>query len=244
MKTSIKILIGGACLVLIALVYYDLMIREAFLSGSYKKPFDGFNTVHFENFDEIDLSAATAANVIVRQGPFNIEVDPTAEGFVKISQTAHTLHIAAVFDYHYYSPRSNYVLIITCPHLFEFNSDSKYISNGKPVTDTLASQDFGWRPSIIEGFETDSLVINEQHASSVILKNNNITSLKIVMGIGDKSRSNMTLLGDNRIGAADLDILNKSQVKLECKQIQNLTYRLADSARLIVTGASQNNIKK
>ena len=127
MKTSIKILIGGAGLVLIVLVYYDLMIREAFLSGSYKKPFDGFNTLNYENFDEIDLSAATTANVIVRQGPFNIQLDPTAAGFVKISQTAHTLHIGSAFDYHYYNPRSNYVLIITCPHLLQFNSDSKYI---------------------------------------------------------------------------------------------------------------------
>ena len=64
------------------------------------------------------------------------------------------------------------------------------------------------------------------------------------MGIGDKSRSNMTILNDNRIGTADLDIRNQSRFKLECKQIQNLTYRLADSARLIVTGATQNMLKK
>ena len=244
MKTSIKILIGGACLVLVALVYYDLMVREAFLAGSYKRPFDGFNTLHYENFDEIDLSAATAANIIVQQGPFSIKMDPTAYGFVKVSQISHTLHIDAAFSDHYYSSRSNYVLIITCPRLVKFSSDSRYTAGGNPVTDTLASLDFTWRPSIIEGFNTDSLVINEQHASSVILKNNNIKSLKAVMGIGDKSRSNMIILDDNRLGAVNLDIQNKSQLRLECTHIQNLTYHLADSARLIVTGATQDIIKK
>ena len=244
MKTSNKILIAAACLVLGALIYYDLMVREVFITGNYKDPYGTFITPDFENFDEIDLSAATAANIIVQQGPFSVKVDPTAYGFVKVSQTSHTLHIDAAFSDHFYSPLSNYVLVITCPHLLKFSSDSKYTAGGKSVTDTLGSEDFKWRPTIIEGFDGDSLLINETHASSVILKNNHIRSLKTVMGIGDKSRSNMIILNDNRIGSADLDIQNKSQLRLECMHLQNLTYRLADSARLIVNGATQNLIKK
>jgi hypothetical protein len=244
MKKSIKILIGGACLVLLALVYYDLMVREAFMAGTYKKPFNTFTTLTYENFDEIDLSAATAANIIVQQGPFSVKMDPTAAGFVKVSQTSNTLHIDAAFSDHYYSPLSNYVLIITCPHLLKFSSDSKYTAGGTPVTDTLASEDFKWRPTIIEGFNADSLVVSETHASSVILKKDHIRSLKIVMGIGDKSRSNLVITDDNQFGKADIDIRNKSQLRLECTHIQNLSYRLADSARLIVTGTTQNMIKK
>jgi hypothetical protein len=244
MKTSIKILIGSACLVLVALVYYDLMVREVFLAGSFKKPFYGFATLNYENFDEIDLSAATAANIIVQQGPFSIKMDPTASGFVKLSQNSHTLHIDAAFSDHYYSPLSNYILIITCPHLLEFSSDSKYTASGKLVVDTLASEDFRWRPSIIEGFDADSLVINETHAGSVILKNNHIRGLKAVIGIDDKSRSDMIILNNNWLGTANLDIQNKSQLRLECTHIQSLSYRLADSARLIVTGATQDMIKK
>ena len=244
MKTSIKILIGGVCLVLVALVYYDLMMRETFMAGNYKTPFGAFTELNFENFDEIDLSAGTAANIIVQQGPFSVKMDPTATGFVKIGQVSHTLHIDATFPSNFYIPRSTYTLIITCPHLLKFSCDSKYTTVGKPVTDTLASEDFKWRPTFIRGFKADSMSITGQHASSIILKDNNIKSLKVTMGIGDKSRSDLVISDDNQFGQADIDILNKSQLRLECTHIQNLNYKLADSARLIVTGVTQNMIKK
>jgi len=244
MKTSIKILVAAACLVLVALVYYDLKVNDAYRAGSYKDPYGLFKPINFENFDEIDLSAATAANIVVQQGPFNIKMDPTAAGFLKLSQTAHTLHIDAAFPANFYIPRAAYSLIITCPHLLKFTSDAKYTSDGNPVTDTMASEDFRWRPTFIEGFKADSMSIAEQHASFIILKDNSIKSLKVTMGLGDKSRSDMVIANDNQIGNADIDILNKSQLRLECTQIQNLSYRLADSARLIVTGTTQNMIKK
>jgi hypothetical protein len=244
MKTSIKILIAAACLVLVVLVYYDLMVRDAYRAGSYKDPYGMFTPMNFDNFDEIDLSAGTAANIIVQQGPFSIKMDPTASGFVKISQSSHMLHIDAAFPTNFYTPRSTYVLVITCPHLLKFSSDSRYLTAGKLVVDTLASEDFRWRPTIIRGFKADSMAITEQHASSLILNDNTIKSLKVTMGLGDKSRSDMVITDDNQFGKADIDIRNKSQLRLECTHIQNLTYRLADSARLIVTGATQNVIKK
>jgi hypothetical protein len=244
MKTSIKILVAAACLVLVALVYYDLKVRDAYQAGSYKDPYGLFTELNFDNFDEIDLSAGTAANIVVQQGPFNIKMDPTASGFVKLSQTSHTLHIDAAFPANFYMPRSTYVLIITCPHLLKFSADSRYLTDGKLVVDTLGSEDFRWRPTFIEGFKADSMSITGQHASFIILKDNNIKSLKVTMGLGDKSRSDMVIASDNQFGNADIDILNKSQLRLECTQIQNLTYRLADSARLIVTGTTQKMIKK
>src|ERR1700753_342675 len=105
MKTSIKILIAGACLVLGVLVWYDLRVRDAYVKGSYKSVFDDFKTLDFKNFDEIDINACTAANVIIKQGPFNIQVDPTA-GVATVTQDGKVLHIDANYNNAYYTPRN------------------------------------------------------------------------------------------------------------------------------------------
>lgn len=243
MKTSIKILIGAACMVLIVLVWYDLRIRDAYVSGSYKQPFSGFAVQHFKDFDQIDLGSCTAANVIVKQGPFSVSIDPTAIDFVRISQTGNVLHINAAYRAAYYSPRADYVVLITCPQLKKFVADSKYTSYGKPVTDTLASEDFKWRPSVISGFNADSLSIEEHHAGAVILKDNKLAALTAVLGVGDGSRSDMIIQHGNQLGDINLNILNKSQLRLECRNIQHLQYQLADSARLIVNGVAAPQIK-
>lgn len=242
MKTSIKILIAGVCLVLGALVWYDLHVRDAYKSGSYKQLFGGFTTLNFKDFDEIDVNACTAANVIVKQGPFNIQVDPTAS-FVKVSQKGSALQINAVYPNTYYTPRNAYVLVITCPQLKKLVIDSRYTTGGRAVQDTLASENFDWRPSIMEGFSADSLSIEERFAGAVILKGNSLKKLDVVMGIGDKSRSNMIILPDNQLDNVNLDIRNRSQLRLQCKNIQNFKYQLADSARLIVNGATRQLLK-
>lgn len=243
MKTSIKILIGAACMVLVVLAWYDLRIRDAYVSGSYKQPFSGFVAQHFNDFDEIDLGSGTAANVMIKPGPFSVSVDPTATGFVRISQSGHVLHIDAAYPAAYYTPRAQYTLRITCPQLKKFIADSKYTSYGKPVTDTLASEDFKWRPSVISGFNADSLSIEEHHAGAVILKGNKLAALNAVLGIGDGSRSDMIIQHSNQLGHVNLNILNKSQLRLECRNIQHLQYQLSDSARLIVNGVAVPQIK-
>jgi len=243
MKTSIKILIAGVCLVLGVLVWYDLHVRGAYKSGSYKQLFGGFTTLNFKEFDEIDVNACTAANVIVKQGAFNIQVDPTAS-FVKVSRKGNALQINAVYPNTYYTPRNAYVLVITCPQLKKIAVDSRYTAGGRPVQDTLASENFDWRPSIIEGFNADSLSIVERYAGAVILKGNTLKTLNATLGIGDKSRSNMIILADNQLGSVNLDIRNRSQLRLQCKNIQNFKYQLADSARLIVNGAVGQLLKR
>src|ERR1700749_3072618 len=109
MKTSIKILIAGTCLVLGVLVWYDLHIRDAYASGGYKQLFSGFKTLNFKDFDEIDVDACTSTNVIIKQGPFKIQADPTAE-FLKVTETGRVLKIDAVYPNTYYTPREGYVL--------------------------------------------------------------------------------------------------------------------------------------
>lgn len=242
MKTSNKLLLTAIIITLVSLVFYDLMLKSSYLKGDYKDPFKDYVSLNFKDFKTIDLSASTAANIILKQGPFSVRMDPSAADFVKISQNAGTLHIDAAFSGSFNNPRAAYVLVVSCPDLKQFNADARYMAGDQPIIDTLASEDFKWRPSIISGFTLDSLTITEKHAASIILKGNKIRVLNAVIGIDNGSRSNMTIADDNRLQNAELNILNKSQLRLNGAAI-NLKYQLADSAKLILTGTSQNLIK-
>lgn len=244
MKTSNKLTIAAILLILVSLVYYDLMLKTAYLSGTYKDQFKDFVALNFKDFNSINLGSSTASNVIVKQGPFSVRIEPTSAQFVKVSQQDQTLHIETAFPGNYQNSRADYVLVISCPNLVRFDADARYMAGDRQIIDTLASEDFKWRPTIIHGFTLDSLLITEKHASSVILTGNKIKVIHAVIGLSDGSRSNMVVQKDNQLQNADLNILNKSQLQLHEAIIPNLKYHLADSARLIITGALKKQLIK
>jgi len=244
MKTSNKLGIAAVILILVAMFFYDLKLKAAYLSGDYKNPFRDFVAMNFKDFNSIKLNASTAANIIVKQGPFSVKIEPNGNNYVKVAQTGNTLSIDVGFSGNYQNPRYDYVMVITCPNLVNFDADAKYMAGDLPVTDTLAWADFKWRPSIIRGFTMDSLSITAKHASNIILSQNNIKSLKAVIGINDGSASDMTIGTGNRFEKADLTVLNKSRLQILEANIPNLKYEMADSAKLILTGAAKKLIIK
>jgi len=180
----------------------------------------------------------------VKQGPFSVKIEPNGNNYVKVAQTGATLNIDVAFSGNYQNSRYDYVLVITCPNLVNFDADAKYMAGDLPVTDTLASADFRWRPSIIRGFSSDSLSITAKHGSNIILTQNNIKALKAVIGINDGSASDLTIGTGNHFEKADLTLLNKSRLQILEANIPDLKYQLADSAKLIFTGAAKNVIIK
>jgi len=244
MKTSNKLVLFGLVLILAAMVWFDLIVRSAYFSGDYKKPFKEFVSLNFKNFNTINLNASTAANIIVRQGPFDVKIEPYGKNYVKVSQNGTTLNIDAAFSGSYQNPRYDYVMLITCPNLAKFNADARYMAGDVQITDTLAAVDFYWRPSIIQGFKQDSLAITARHASNIILAGNTIKNLKALVGINEGSASDITITGDNKFEKADLSMLNRSRLRLQGGDIPNLQYHLADSAQLIINGSSRKLINK
>jgi len=244
MKTSNKLAISAVILILAAMFFYDLKLKAAYLSGDYKNPFRDFVTLSFKDFNSIKLNASTAANIIVKRGPFGVKIEPNGNNYVKVTQNGGTLNIDAVFSGNYQNARYDYVMLISCPKLVNFDADAKYMSGDLLVTDTLASADFKWRPSIIRGFTSDSLSITAKHGSNIILMQNNIKDLKAVIGINDGSASDMTIGTGNRFEKADLTLLNKSRLQILEGKIPDLKYEMADSAKLIFTGAAKNLVIK
>jgi len=244
MKTSNKLLFTAIIVVVVSLFFYDLGMRSSFLKGDYKNPYKDYISLNFKDFKTIDLRSETAANIIVTQGPFSVKIGPDGDSFVKVSQTADTLRIAAAFAHHYFGSSSQYVLVISCPNLSQLITDSRYTAGDHLVIDSLAGEDFTWRTTIVSGFKQDSLSILAQHGCTLLLKDNHIKSLNATIGVGEGCRSNLTILGDNHFAAANLNILNKSQLRLYKASITKLNYKLADSARLVLYGGADSVLKK
>jgi hypothetical protein len=239
MKTSNKLLVAAFALIIASLIFYDITLKESYLGGDYKRPFKDFTSLNFKNFNSIDLSASTAANIILEQGPFSEKIEPTAKRFVKVSQKAGTLLIEAAFPSNYENSRAAYVLIISCPNLVKVNTTARYFAKDQQIIDTIASPDFKWRPTIIRGFTLDSLSITEDYASTIILTGNHIRAVNAVIGLSKGSGSNMVILKDNQFKNVQLNILNKSQFQLHGAAITNFNYHLADSAKLIFNGTTK-----
>ncbi|MCR8556273.1 hypothetical protein KXD93_01385 [Mucilaginibacter sp. BJC16-A38] len=244
MKTSIKLTIAAVLLMVTSMVFYDLMLRKSFLSGIYKDQFNDYVTLDFKDFNAIKLGASTAVNVIVKQGAFSVRIDPIAKEYTIVKQVGKTLYIDTAFPGGFLNARGAYVMTITCPDLKRFDADAIYMAGDRQITDTLASEDFKWRPTIISGFTLDSLRLFETHASSIILQQNNIGAFTATVGLAKGSRSDLTILEDNQLKKASLIILNRSQLQLREAAIQNLDYQIADSAKLILTGAATKSLIK
>jgi len=244
MKTSNKLLIAGILFLLVSLVAYDLKVKEAYNSGSYKNAYRDFTSLNFKDFDSVDVISSTAANVKFIQGPFKVIIDDDALEFVKIKQQGKRLQITARFEYDYHNTRSSYVLVISCPRLVQLNTSAEYTANGKQVIDTAVKEEWRMRRVLIDGFKEDSLSIHQDYASTVVLANNTIKSTFAVTGASPGSGSKLIVLKNNKFGNANIDILNKSSFLLNNAAIQNLSYHLADSARMTVNGAAQNLFSK
>jgi len=242
MKTSNKLIIVALLLVVVSLVWYDYLLKAAYESGAYRDPYHNFTSLKFKNFDTVDIVSSTATNVKFIQGPFSVRVDPNALSYTFIKQNGRRLQINAVFEYNYYSDLNPYIVVISCPKLSELNADATYRSNNKQVTDTIVREEWRMRGVLIEGFSQDSLAINQDYGSTVVMSNNNIGILKATTGQSPKSGSKLTILADNQFRSAKLNILNNSKLLLANALIGDLNYHLADSAKLIVTGKAQNLI--
>ncbi|MDO3626710.1 hypothetical protein [Mucilaginibacter sp. BT774] len=241
MKTSNKILIITLAILIISLIAYDLSLRAEYRKGDYTNPYRDYISLNYHDFNEIELNASTAVNIIIVQGPYKVLANPGAEDFLRVNKQGKRLVINAAFPDHYRNIAANYVLYISCSKLSLLKTDARYTTNGAPVTDTVA-RDIRWYPTLIKGFSLDSLKIQADHASNIVLENNRINILNGVTGQSSGSGSALTIGGNNKFAKSNLDICNKSQLVIKGGTSADLNYHLADSATLVVNGAAVKHL--
>jgi hypothetical protein len=244
MKTSNKLIIAALLLILVSLICFDYSLKKEFVSGRYKDTYRSFVTLKFKNFDVVDINSSTAVNVKFVQGPFSIKIDSNALEYARIKQQGKLLQIDADFEQNYRFNPHPYILVISCPKLVEVNTNAAYTANHKLVIDTIVRDDWNMRQVLIEGFKQDSLSISQDYGSTVVLANDHIRSVNAVVGKSEGSLSKIIIQKSNQFQDITLDIRNKSKLLLNDAVIHQLNYHLADSAKLILTGAAQNILKK
>jgi hypothetical protein len=240
MKTSNQFLFAAGVFTLLSLVVYDFLLKAEYRSGSYPDPYKHFVTLNYTNFDVVDLPSSTAANVKFIQGPFSVRVDQYAQHFVQVSQQDARLRIDARFDGGYQSTSSPYILLISCPKLSAVHLNAGYLANDKEVTDTIVREDWNMRQVLIDGFNQDSLHIEQDYGSTVVLSKNHIRAISAEIGESPRSGSHLIIEDSNVFGNVVLDIRNLSKLFLNNATIQELKYQLGDNAQLIVTGKAKN----
>jgi hypothetical protein len=243
MRTSNKLIIATFLLLLLSLFGYDCMLKAAYKSGDYKDPYSDFKSLDYKDFDAVDIVSSTAANVKFVQGPFSIKVGKITLDYVKIKQQGRRLQIDANFEDHYMGNSYPYIIVISCPKLAEISTNASYIANKKLIIDTTVRDDWNMRQVLIDGFKQDSLSISQDYGSTVMLANNTIRSVNAVVGKSPGSGSKFIVLKTNQFQKTNFDIRTKSRLLLNDAIIHTLSYHLADSAKLIVTGAAQGLIK-
>ena len=244
MKTSSKLVLAAVILLVVALFAYDNLLKTEYLSGKYKDTYSDYRTLNFKDFDAADLPSSTASNVKFIQGPFSVRIAPDALNYTSVKQTGNRLRVAVNFDGNYYNNRFDYLLIISCPKLTEVNASAVYgkYKGTQTYIDTTVREDWHMRQVLVEGFNEDSISLKQNYASTIVLSGNHIRAVKAVIGTSDSSGSKIIIRKDNQIKQANITVLNRATLMLDGKAIQNLNYRLADSAKIIFTGAAQNII--
>ena len=240
MKTSNKLILVVVLVTLVCLVAYDFLLKAAYISGDYKTPYKSYVTLPWKNFDIVEVNSSTVANVQFVQGPFSVKIDNRALEHTTIRQQGNRLQINAGFENNRLWNPHPYVLLISCPKLTKVYANATYYVDKHPITDSIAREDWNMRNVLIDGFKQDSLSVEQDYGSTVILSNNIIRSVHAAIGKSKGSGSLIILKQSNQFNNACLDIDHRSQLELENCIIHHLAYHLSDSAKLIVSGSAHD----
>jgi hypothetical protein len=239
MKTSNKLILVAILVILVCLVAYDLLLKAAYLSGDYKTPYKSYTTLPWKNFDIVEVNSSTAVNVQFVQGPFSVKIDGYALEYTTIRQQGKRLQINAYLENRRFWNPHPYLILISCPKLAKVYANATYYAGKHQVTDSIAWEDWNVRKVLIDGFKQDSLSVEQDYGSTVILSNNIIRSVHAVIGKSEGSSSRIILQQTNQFDNVSLDIGHRSKLELENCIIHHLDYHLSDNAKLIVKGNAQ-----
>src|SRR5665213_2713712 len=93
MKTSNKILMAAALVVIAWLVIYDNALKAEYVKGDFKKPHYHMLQLNFSNFNTIEHNAGNIIGLKIEKGPYSVWVDDYVKDKITISQNGQDLTI-------------------------------------------------------------------------------------------------------------------------------------------------------
>jgi len=245
MKTSNKLLLTAVLVLLISLALYDTALRAEYRKGTFRNPFKDFVTLNYQDFNAVDLPAASQASVRIEAGPYRVRVYKPLNEFLQASQHGKQLTLALRFpkDDRSFLNASQPAIVISCPTLAALRTNARYLVEGQLKINHKVS---GWNPQQVQvqGFQQDSLLVQADNGSQVELLRNTLTSLRVAAGQHDPAGAPMLRLqADNHIQHASLTMRAKSNLLLNA-QIQDLRYQFSDSATATMPGRMLSRMNK
>lgn len=222
MKTSNKLLLATAIIILGYLVTYDLALRAEYIKGDFRGQFYHMHHVPVNNFNAIEHNAGNIFAIRVQKGPeFAVWLSDGAEKGISISQHDKTIYIDCK-DKHYRNVQETDV-VITCPTV-----------NSITVNPMVTAEKRYWMQSTkIVGLNQDSISITA-NKSNIELNKNTLAKLNARI---DGHNVDLTITKDNTIALANLKALGKSQLKLFNPIINKANYTFTDSTEVTLTGS-------
>jgi hypothetical protein len=243
MKNSNKYLLAALLVLLTSLTAYNMALRTEYRKGTYKDPLRDYTALHFQDFTEVTVPAASAVAVKIVSGPFNVQMNPQASKYVQVHQQGSELSITASFPEGQEYLGHGEAVVVSCPRLAVLTTDAIYQVKGQPHIDK--NQGYLRKAGImVQGFMQDSLTLRQDRASRIELVGNHLGSLRATAGPTPGSHATLQINADNRIGAASLAIERQSELILNNVAIARLQYHFADSAKVTLTGAALKSFAK
>jgi hypothetical protein len=246
MKTSNKLLLSALILFVISVTIYNYALKAEYLLGNYKKPYRDYKSINIKDFNEIEVNSVDLMLVTIEQGDFAIHQQKDGDS-VKFSRLGNKLVMNINLD-EKPDPKNHFRrwknrIIISCPKLVSLTeSAGQILIKGKLPKDISysynvdSSDDWG---ITLRKFNMDSLSVN-MWAGSLDFVQNNIKHL----GLKAKSTSIVNINKGNKIEQANLQMNDFSELKLGKLIIPQLTYYVADSAKISLNGATLKSFIK
>lgn len=226
MKTSNKLLIAMALIIISYCVADAIALKAEYLKGDFKKPYYGMKPVHIDNFSAINNNAVSAINLTIEYGDkYAIWVDDKLADDLVFTLNNNVLNISrkiiAKPDY----PHNVHVI---CPRIDR-------LTCGVKTAETLIH----YTTTVIRNFKQDSLYIQLNNNSALNFQSNVIGFLNASVKFG-----NLNINAENVIGMAKFEVLNQSELTIENASIENATYKCSENAKVSLIGKALNLLPK
>ncbi len=242
MKTSNKILVVASLIVIAYLTVYDLGLQAEYRKGDYKKQFYHMQQLSFAHFNVIKHNAGNIIGLQIEKGPYGVWVDDNLKDKVTITQHDQMLQIDYTGKENYnngYSP----AIIITCPGVAGVFTNAFIKPGGNPDNRYLRkngnSMIIDYYPhgiTTVMRFDQPAMTVQANEFTEIHLTKNTLDVLNAKVGDRPNGKAGLTIDADNQLKYADFEVPGKSTLTLDNLLIGKVTYKLADSAQVNLTG--------
>ena len=233
MKTSNKLLIVIAIIVIGFLIVFNAGLKAEYLKGDFKTRFYQMEQLSFKNFSNIKHNVGDRINVKIEKGDtFQVWVKTFIKDEVDIKQVGQTLVINAAQNNKGWNSSSS--IIIICPKIDSLTITSDIEANNKTIDEDATYNVY----NLISNFKQPKMFIKLNKLTALELEANSIDELQAIAGDKLIGKAYLDINHTNNFKVANIQVPGKSELKLENPTVGKLNCTIADDAKITTFGKS------